>query len=280
MNQPPNLLIVLDRSCSMTDVIGGKTKWQIAVAELTQLMTTYAGKIRFGITLFPDRVMPNCTQSTIPFDPAPGNETPIGMLLNKSLATTDMYYPNGPCVTNIDSAIAQASMEPAFSDTTRKSFALLLTDGEQSGCNAAGGNAGTIAALKAMNMKGVSTFVIGFGASADPVSLTQFANAGGVPNSGPAYYDATDQASLDAALLKIANETLSCDFKLNSAPPNAEKIYVFFNKMVEAGDPTNGWTYDATTNTITFHGMSCDQLKSGSVTDLQVIFGCSQPTPQ
>jgi hypothetical protein len=248
MNQPPNLLIVLDRSCSMTDVIGGKTKWQIAVAELTQLMTTYAGKIRFGITLFPDRVMPNCTQSTIPFDPAPGNETPIGMLLNKSLATTDMYYPNGPCVTNIDSAIAQASMEPAFSDTTRKSFALLLTDGEQSGCNAAGG--------------------------------TQFANAGGVPNSGPAYYDATDQASLDAALLKIANETLSCDFKLNSAPPNAEKIYVFFNKMVEAGDPTNGWTYDATTNTITFHGMSCDQLKSGSVTDLQVIFGCSQPTPQ
>src|SRR4051794_17483897 len=29
---PPNILIVLDRSCSMTDKVGATTKWDIAVA--------------------------------------------------------------------------------------------------------------------------------------------------------------------------------------------------------------------------------------------------------
>src|SRR5690349_9137126 len=48
---PPNLLVVLDRSCSMTQMVSGKTKWQIAVDALNKLTTDYAMKIRFGLTL-------------------------------------------------------------------------------------------------------------------------------------------------------------------------------------------------------------------------------------
>ncbi len=60
-------------------------------------------------------------------------------LLTASLMNSDPYFPNGPCVTNIDTAMAQAQTDPALVDPTRDNFVLLLTDGKQSG--SCGGNA-------------------------------------------------------------------------------------------------------------------------------------------
>jgi hypothetical protein len=277
---PPNLLVVLDRSCSMTEKIGNQTKWQIAVAALNGLMTTYSGQIRFGITLFPDRVTPSCAQDMIPVHPGPGNETTIQGMLTSSLTNGDPLFPNGPCVTNIDTAILQAQGEPALMDPARKSYVLLLTDGKQAGCNLGGGDNGTTAAITAMHAAGVDTFVIGFGSGADPVSLTAFADAGGVPAMGAHhYYDAADQASLAAALDTIANATIGCDYKLTDVPPDPSKVYVFFdNASVPSGAP-DGWTYDPATNTITFLGAACQQIKSGSVMDVHVVYGCNMIPP-
>ena len=46
-------------------------------------------------------------------------------------------------------------------------------------------------------------------------------------------------------------------------------------------DPThmNGWDYDPATNQITFYGPACDALKAGTVTDVDIVFGCDEPTP-
>ena len=44
-------------------------------------------------------------------------------------------------------------------------------------------------------------------------------------------------------------------------------------------DGTDGWTYDPDTNTISFHGPTCDTLQSGSVEDVDVVFDCPFPTP-
>jgi len=272
---------VLDRSCSMTDKIGAQSKWQIAVAALENLMTTYTGQIRFGLTVFPDKVTPNCGQSTIPFPPAPGNEAAIAALLTSSLATTDPLYPAGPCVTNIDTAIEQAQAEPTLTDPARKNYVLLLTDGEQSGCNLGGGNAGTVAAITAMKAADIPTFVIGFGADADPVSLTSFADAGGEINTaGPHdFYDATNQASLAMALDNIANATIGCTYALTDIPPDPTKVFVFFDNVSIAEGPPDGWTYDPTTNTITFLGAACNEIKSGSVMDVHVVYGCNMIPP-
>lgn len=38
-----------------------------------------------------------------------------------------------------------------------------------------------------------------------------------------------------------------------------------------------GWDYDPTTNTITFYGADCATVQSGSVTNVQVDFGCPGP---
>jgi hypothetical protein len=283
---PPNLLVVLDRSCSMTAKVGTKSKWQIAVDAINTMTTTQASKIRFGLTLFPDLVLTSCLQGAIPLPIAPGNEPAIQMLLTSSLAAADKYFPDGPCVTNIDSGMEQAATDPALNDPERQSYLLLLTDGAQAGCNTAGGDAGTTKIIKDLfQTRKVATFVIGFGGAVDVAQMNILAKAGGVPSADPVtkYYKAEDQASLDAALSAIATKTLSCSYALMDKPPSPDQIFVFLNNDPKGvlADKTHmtGWDYDAMTNQVTFYGATCDTIKSGTVTDLDIVFGCNMPTP-
>lgn len=284
---PPNMLVVLDRSCSMTqDGGGGKTKWQVSVESLSKLTADFNGKIRFGLTMFPDLVAPDCQQDAIPIPVGPGKEMEVQTLLNAALAKADKYFPDEPCVTNIDTAITQAATEPAFNDKDRDSYVVLVSDGKQS--NSCGGNAKDLETeqhiAKLLADKGVPTFVIGFNVGADGAQLDKFAEAGGVPNTtGPTkFYDAADQASLDAALKTIALKTLSCSFTLDKTPENLNEIYVFIENQTKVPqDKTHmsGWDYDPATNQVTFFGPVCDDLKNGIIKDLDIVLGCDAPTP-
>ncbi len=282
---PPNLLIVIDRSCSMTSLVNGVTKWTIAVGALGKLTADFDGKIRFGLTLFPDIEEPQCAQGAIPIAVGAGKESAINDLLTKSLVKADPYFPDGPCVTNIDTAMQQAATEPALDDPERDSFVLLVTDGKQAGCNAAGGDTGTTQIITDLFQKrGVGTFVIGFGAGVDPAQMNIFAEAGGVPTADPTtkFYLAEDQASLDSALQTIATKTLSCVMNLDQPPSDPSKIFVFFDNTKEVPqDATHkeGWDYDSATNQVTFYGTACKDLKEGKVTDVDVVFNCKQATP-
>lgn len=278
---PPNILLVVDRSCSMTEVVANnQTKWAIAVAAMNKMTVDYNSKIRFGLTLFPDLVTPNCQQDAIPIPVAPGNEMAIQTLLTKALVKADPYFPDGPCVTNIETGIKQAGTEPAFNDTTRDSYVILITDGKET----CGSDANTEAFIQMLHdTRMISTFVIGFGAGVDPAQMDKFAVAGGVPAMGAhQYYDASDQASLDLALSTIAQKTISCNYTLASVPPNPDEIFVFFDNVTSVPrDATmmNGWQYDAAKNQIVFYGQACDDLKNGIVKDLDIVLGCDQPTP-
>ena len=278
---PPNMLLVVDRSCSMTEVVANMmTKWDIAVGAINKMTTDFAGQIRFGLTLFPDKVTPNCQQDKIPVPVAPGTEMAIQTLLTAALVKGDPLFPNGPCVTNIQTGMQQAAtMEPAFMDTDRKSYAVLITDGKET----CGNDNTTEIVIKTMfDTAGVPTFVIGFGSGVDPTQMDKFAVAGGVPavNGTHKYYDAGDQASLDLALSTIAKSTLSCSYSLDSVPPNPNEIYVFFDNVTKVPrDIMNGWEYDAGKNQVVFFGTACDDLKNGVVKDLDIVFGCDAPTP-
>ena len=278
---PPNLLIALDRSCSMTEAVGTSNKWQIAVNALNTLTTTYAGKIQFGLTMFPDTDADKCNQGAIPIPPGPGNEMKIEQLLTAALANTDPNYPDGPCVTNIDTGMQQASMCTQLTDKSRGDFVVLITDGAQAGCSAAGGANGATMLITQMAKAGIGTFVIGFGSGVNAKQLNNFAVAGGhsTGNMAKEYYDAADQMSLDAVLKAIAGQTFGCVYQLQTTPPDPNQVYSFFDKMDVTRDPNhmNGWDYDATTNTVTFYGASCQQLQSGQVMVLDIVFGCDQP---
>jgi len=206
-----NVMIVLDRSCSMTsNSIMGKTRWDIAVDALNKLMTANTGKLRFGLAMFPNKtaVSPKCVQSTPLLAPAIGNEQAVATELTNN-------RPGSPCITNIDEGIKQASMEPSLRSSDRRSFVLLVTDGEQSN-NCSGGpataNPLTIQYITDLYNQKVPTYVVGFDIGSNmaaQASLNSFAKAGGLPNTTgtTSYYPANNQAELEAALAKLASLT-------------------------------------------------------------------------
>lgn len=282
----PNVLLVLDRSCSMEAQVGGVAKWKLAVDALVKLTSDFDGKIRFGLTLFPDKIATACEQGAIPIPVGEDNETAIQELLTKALAKADALYPSGPCVTNLDTAMVQASEAPELSDPARDNYAVLITDGAQSGtCYAGGGDAGTEKTIAGMLAAKIATFVLGFGAAVDAKSLGDFAIAGGVPTGDPAkpFYDVNDAAALATALDTIAKKTIGCSYMLDTPPEENAEIFVFFDNATPGvpQDATHmlGWDYDAQTKTVTFYGEHCEQLKGGMVTDVDVVVGCAAPTP-
>lgn len=285
---PPNILIVLDRSCSMTEKVGGVTKWEIAVAAIKALIAKNSSKIRFGLELFPDTNGDACTQGAISIPVGPTTGAQISALLTAALAKVDPLFPDGPCVTNIDTAMTRAATEPAFADKSRKSFVLLVTDGAQANCADNVGDSLTTTTITNLRKKGVGTFVVGFGGAVDTNQMNIFATEGGEPNpkGPPTFYDAANGASLDAAFATIANKSLSCTLKLASPPPggDASLIYVFVDKNATPvpRDTTrkSHWDYDPDGGgAVTFYGPDCDALKSGTTSQVSVVFGCEGGPP-
>lgn len=206
-----NLMIVLDRSCSMTsNSIMGKTRWDIAVAAINKLATNNSGKIRFGLATFPNKTSttPKCVQTSPLLAPALGNEQTVATLLTAN-------RPDAPCITNIDEGMKQAGAEPSLFTQERRSFVLLITDGEQSNnCNGGTATADplTVQYIKALYDQKVPTYVVGFdiGSNAQAQkSLNSFAQAGGLPNTNGTtmYYPANNEAELESTLSQLASLT-------------------------------------------------------------------------
>ena len=273
----PNLLFVLDRSCSMRQVLAGTTttKWQAAVDSVTHALSTYTTQVRWGATLFPDITGDSCTQDAIPIPVGDNNASAIASLLTGSLDPMNPLYPSNPCVTNIDTGLEQAATDPALADPTRASYLMLVTDGSQSKCNAGGGNAGSESAVQALLAQGVKTFVVGFGSDVNGSELGKLAMLGGeaVPGS-PAYYQADTAADLDQAFQTIGSVIASCSYHLAQTPPDLSQTYVYFDHVLVPHDPNNGWDYDPATQTLTLYGMACDELRAHQVTAVDVVYGC------
>jgi len=232
--------------------------------------------------MFPDTTGTSCTQDAIPIPIGPMKDIPIQQMLYSALDAGDPYFPDGPCVTNIDTGVQQAATDPGLRDPTRRGFVLLITDGAQAGCSAGGGNNGTAATIAGLHDAGVDTFVIGFGGQVDTVSLNLFADRGGQPSGDPTnhFFKAEDQASLQTALDKISGRTLGCTYTLGTVPPDPTKLFVFFDKTTQVlQDPThtNGWDYDPATNRVTFYWQPCDDLKNMKVMKLDIVYGCPVP---
>ncbi len=277
---PPNLLIVLDRSCSMRRDVAGVPKWTSAVAAINQILTDFEGVANFGLNMFPDDEGNRCLQETEQINVAPGHETMIRTRLTNALRTDNRWYPNGPCVTNIDTAMTQAEADPAIDDDSRASYVLLITDGAQSG-TCGGRETGdpiTEAAITRLLSRGAKTFVVGFGGAVREDSLTLFSAAGGAPRMGtPNYFQADDADALARDLSEIVGSIVSCDYRLGENPEDLARTYAFFNDTEEVPRDTsraNGWDYDPATMTVTFYGPACDRIRDGAVEDVDIVFGC------
>ncbi|TNE43632.1 MAG: VWA domain-containing protein [Deltaproteobacteria bacterium] len=184
----PDLLIVLDRSCSMNG-----RNWSSAVSAVNSITTSYRNKLRFGLETF---------QSS----------ASINYGIDRCIRDGSRCYSNLQSVlrgirpsggTNLRSAIDVArshltSIRNSDRVKNRKRSVMFITDGRAS---CADSNVRTL-----LSTLGVKTFVIGFGSGVDSRCLNNMATAGGTARSGSRkYYQADNSSELNAAMTAIAN---------------------------------------------------------------------------
>ena len=285
----PNLMVLLDRSGSMSgDVSGtGLNRWEVATEAIFQVTTEFDADIRFGLTTYSSCIPGGCSAGTTEVGLAPNNAAAIQAFLDTTKGAGSLdgqgvgidgliryLCDSGRPETSTGVSLQGLVGDPSLQDETRPNAVLLLTDGgESSECTGQINGPGGALALFSQDPP-VRTFAVGMG-GASLAQLEQIAIAGGTAEA----YFADEPASLQQALGEIAGSVASCTFSLDEVPPDAAMIYVFFD-LDPAGVPNdgmNGWTYDPVTNSITFHGTSCTALQDGSVVDVDIVYGCDQP---
>lgn len=265
---PPNLLIVLDRTGSMSAEVpdsGGLSRWEVAGDAVASVLQSYEGTINFGLNLFSACTGNGCAPGTI--------VEPIGsaaVAIDQAVSQASLCNSGDP-ETVIGGTLAALVGESSLQAPGRDNVVLLLTDGHD---NCGGGGAQAATDLLGQPVP-VQVYVVGFSGGVDAAELEAIAQAAGTDP----YYQADDAAELSSALQTIAGNVKTCSFQLDETP-DAE-IFVFFNNDPSGvpNDPNDGWTYDDATNTVTFHGAACDDIENGDVDDIDIVFGCDAPTP-
>jgi len=147
--------------------------------------------------------------------------------------------------------------------------------------DSAGSEQAVADALKA----GLSTFVIGIGNTGGVAVLNAMAIAGGKPvpgmPGGNSYYQVNNTADLVAALGQILGTVATCVFDIGP-PPNdmtsVDQVVVFGDGNMIDHDSSNGWDFSNADKTqVTLYGQICDKVKSATIKDVTVTFGCLGP---
>ncbi len=206
---PARLQIVLDRSSSMrTGTIGGVSKWDIARTALDTVVGAYQNNIELGLTLFPEP--DECSPGTVRVDPGLGNYSAIMGELIDPPPTAGNWTPMA------ETLEATATQTTLTSPGSAK-YALLITDGWQ-WCDPYDPTRrfAPVDAIASLNAQGVQTFVVGFGASVDALTLNMMAVEAGTARPGcdptgdtadspdPCYYQASNPTELMAALMDVS----------------------------------------------------------------------------
>ena len=298
---PPEVMIVLDRSGSMSTALGATTRWGAVGDAVKQVVSALQGNIAWGLDVFPTDN--DCgTSSNVDVAVGTNNAAAIG-------AKIDSYQPGGSTPTA--AAVAAAAAEMAARTTPNPKYLLLSTDGEPNcsplqftcGClvgsvNSAGqccvgplcygpcvqvpvtdDIAAATAAVTDAAGKGIHTFVVGVAAdSTDGAALDKLATAGLEPRTtSPKYYAVGSQTDLVNAVNTIAGEIVSWSFALGSPPPtDLSLVDVNLNGAQVSRDTThsNGWDFGANNASIVFFGAACTSLQASSTTAVQAVYRC------
>ena len=191
----PEMMLVLDRSGSMTGLTGGKSKWSHATTAVKNLSSKYATQIRFALMIFPGTG--DCGPGAINVAMALNNQVAI----SNTLAAT---FPTGktPLGDSLKAAHAYLTKLPG---TQVSRAVLLITDGSET----CGGKA--LDQVKALSTAGIKTYVVGFGSGVSSTELDNLAIVGGTALSGTAkYYKADSAAALNTALQNIGGQFTCC----------------------------------------------------------------------
>lgn len=215
---PARAMIVLDKSSSMvTGMIGGISKWEIAVAALDQVVSTYENAAELGLMVFPHAGQ--CSPGQVDVTPKLGARGEIMAALGDAPPESGNYTP-------MAQTLQVAAEVPALNEMDRRRNVILITDGWQ-WCSPydPATRFTPVDAVRGLRAKGITTYVVGFGDGVDALALNRMAVEGGTALPGcdpmgdtptaanPCYYRADSPTALvdalDAIALEVSAET--CD---------------------------------------------------------------------
>jgi hypothetical protein len=292
--KPADVLLVLDRSASMTEDMT-PTKWSIVVPALQQVISATDGSINWGLKVFPVGTDPQCTQGTYPA----GDVVPIAPhnagTVNAAIAATPPTGNGTPTGMAINEAVKDLQ---AVQDANPK-FILLATDGEPScstmsgSVDSSGARTAAVAAVTAAASAGIHTFVVGIATTKESATtvLNALADAGleARPRTDPNplatwyhYYLASTKDELIWSFSTITSVVATCAFTLAKPAPEPDLVNVYVGDRVAANaiprdqTDTDGWDYVGTDNlTLQLFGSACERVGAQSV---QVDYVCPGDT--
>ncbi len=271
---PPELLLVLDRSGSMNIRDGRMTsRWDETTAGLNETLKSTENLVHWGLKMFPS--VSGCGVTLgVEEDVKPANYTTVFGRI-----TTAGFNNTGDGGTPTAAAMNAAVAYLKTRTTKNPKFIVLATDGEPN-CAANNANAngrdGAIASIAAAVAAGFRTYVIGIATAGSGASATLdlMADAGKAPRMGtPRYFPVNIRQDLIATLNMIAGQISTCVFPLSKAPPSLNAA-VKIDGVTVNKDPANGWSYGAGDKSIQLNGMSCERLKNVQKANVSITFAC------
>lgn len=296
---PPDIMIVMDRSLSMTDDEDGQpcadsdkvgdgncgtaSKWYQTVEAIKSVVGATQTRVNWGMFWLGDEPA-RCGAGTTPVVPITRRESlaPIQQALEGNAFEGDLGTPTAKVIEN-----TIAYMKTLDSENPK--YLLVATDGEP---NCAGGKlnsvdtTGATSAVAAAAAANMPTFVVGIATTSLQTAtsvLNSMAVAGGRAQTGTdtQYYAVTDTATLEATLTRIVELASSCTISLENVPTGEWTMAISATDASEQDvlvpeSDTDGWIYtDASSHeSITLVGTACDRLKDGSYSNLQFVYTC------
>jgi len=311
---PVNLLIVLDRSGSMSS--GMPSRWSSAVRGLQTLLMGLDDDVRVGLTMFPS------TSGSA--DSAAGYTRPLvavdALRTNRArlVSSLSSASPNGNTPMTCAMEGTRSYYEAFTSDGSRN--VILITDGAPTqecttasicfpnpldigafiACQAEQERVASDAvrvsvARGARGAPPIRYFVAGT-PSANNTFLSDLAFTGNSPREpgcqglSTCHYslgDGSFEADLARALDDIRGRATSCEFEVDADPSVVDPTRV--NVDVSSGgmssviprdvDHDNGWDYSAGMRSVILYGPACQRITSDKGAEVRIVFGCPTQTP-
>lgn len=281
----PTVVILVDRSSSMTNSFDGTTRWAAVRDSLIDptdgVITALQSSVRFGLSTYtrtnnqPDNVCPFIDA----VDPALDNLDPITTLYQDAAPLNGT--PTGESVIEVTEALLADPHEGP-------KIIVLATDGNPDTCENSNSTPEarqlSVDAVTDAYASGIETFVmsVGNGVSAD--HLQDLANAGvGLQPGDPdaPYYVPADEAAMVATFEDIINGARSCVFTLDGQIVEGQEDR---GTVTVNGDPIvyldpDGWRVNDPSE-IELLGEACELIQSGGDVEVVIEFECDAIVPQ
>jgi hypothetical protein len=308
--RPGNVLVVYDRSTSMTADWNGTPKYIAASDALVASLTPLKDQLTVGGVFFPsvnvgDMNCPMGCNVADPFHWIPG---PQACCLNNvanacSVTTIDQpdqldFMPGDAFITGLPmrsqeglgngtplgQGIARAAEAIAGHMFKDPLVVIVMTDGEP---NCDTNPQAVVDQVTAWQAANIPTYVVGLpGAQPAADLLNQIATAGGTMQ----YIDPANPQELADRLRAVVSETVregfdSCTFHLDPKAEAPEKLHLIITQQGTESDVPRDWSKTATWKInsegtqVDLEGQLCDMAMGGEFERLRFVFGCVDVPP-